>query len=466
MKRLFEAQKRKERTLHRRDALKLIGLGSAGLMTGGSISAQAETSLSVPSSKKKAKIIIAGGGTGGITVAARLRRSVPNAQITLIAPNETHLYQSGQVFVAAGLYSEFDNKRATEDILPDGVKWLQEKITAFDPDNHRVHTEKSGELSYDYLVVALGCEYDFSAIEGINAEDIGKEGIASVYLNDTLKGISPGALITKLWFESIRRNAAKRPQNVLLCEPDTPVKGEGVSFDMLFLCNDILRGNGVRKGEDLHQNVHFTLTKPGHTLFPSKPIADTLQKEMKKAGNTETKFSHRLLAVNKSRKTAEFEVDGKRVEYSYDYLHITPPMRAPEVVQNSPLAIKEGRLKGWMEVDSATLQHPKYPDVFGIGDVLGLSSGKSGGAVREQAILIQDNLAAFLEKKTLPIHYNGYSVSPIKTRYGRVLLAEYDNHGLAPTFPLDPTVPRWIWWEMDLHLMRAAYFGLMMRGML
>ncbi len=460
----------KDTKLNRRDALKTMGASGLSLLMLGSSKADASTKLSVPSSKKKAKIVIVGGGTGGITVAARLRRSVPNAQITLIAPNTVHLYQSGQVYAAAGLYTEFDNKRQTLGLIPDGVTWMQEKVADFDPDHNRMVTDKGSTLSYDYLVVALGCEYDFSRIEGIDVFDIGKKGIASVYLNDMVKGTSDGAVISEMWLKSIRREASRKKLKVLLCDPDTPVKGEGVSLDMLFLANDMLRGNGpkngLKKGEDLHKKVHFTLTKAEQTLFPSKPIEKVLQKVLKRTGNTESKMEHKLIAVDKEKKVARFDTKEGVQEFSYDYLHITPPMQAPQVLRESKLAIEEGTLKGWMEIDEKTLRHPKYVNVFGIGDVLGIPVGKSGGAIREQAITIQDNLASALEGQKLSSFYDGYSVAPIKTQFGRVLLAEYNKKGLSPTFPLDPTKTRWIWWEMDLHLMRTAYFELMMRGMM
>jgi len=451
----------------RREALKQLGLGSAALLAGGSTSASAKTKLSTFASRKKANIVIVGGGTAGMTAAARLRRSAPNAKITLIAPNETHLYQSGQVYVAAGLYSEFDNKRATSELLPDNVVWMKDKVTAFVPDKNRVHTEKHNDISYDYLVIALGCEYDYGTVEGLDASDIGEYGIASVYLNDLEEGTSRGAIVSRMWLKAIRRKAEHSKVKVLFADPKTPVKGEGASLSMLFLANDMLKGNGLRiKGKDLNDKVKFTLTKADEQLFPSTKIDHALKKIIKDTGNVGVSYKHLLKRIDKERKTAVYTNGDKEVEIAYDYLHITPAMQAPRIVRDSELSVKEGSYKGWLEVDEKTLHHPRYTNVFGIGDVAGLPSGKSGGAVREQAIVLQDNIAAIMEGKEPPIIYDGYSVSPIKTRYGRVMLAEYTPKGLAPTFPLDPTKSRWIWWEMDLHFMRYAYFDMMMRGMM
>ena len=451
----------------RRDALKHLGLGGAVLLAGGSTSTLAKTKLSTFASRKKATIVIVGGGTAGVTVSARLRRSAPNAKITLIAPNEMHLYQSGQLYVAAGLYSEFDNKRPTTELLSDHVMWVQDKVTAFDPDRNLVYTAKHNEISYDYLVVALGCEYDYNVVEGLDVSDIGKHGIASVYLNDLNEGTSEGAIASRMWLRSIRRKAERSEVKVLFADPQTPVKGEGTSLSMLFLANDMLKGNGLKtKSKDLRHKVKFMMTKSDKQLFPSEKIDHALKKVLKNANNMAVIYGHVLKRIDKEKKIAVYANGDKNMELSYDYLHITPAMQAPQIIRDSALSIKEGDYRGWLEVEAQTLRHPKYRNIFGIGDVVGLPSGKSGGAVREQAIVLQDNIAAIMEGKEPPMTYEGYSVSPIKTRYGRVMLAEYTPKGLAPTFPFDPTKPRWIWWEMDLHLMRSAYFSLMMRGML
>jgi len=90
--------------ISRRDALKLMGISpvAAGLLASSSTTTKAEASSA------KGKIVIVGGGSGGIMATVRLNSALSNPDITLIAPNEKHIYQPGQVFVAAGEMSNED----------------------------------------------------------------------------------------------------------------------------------------------------------------------------------------------------------------------------------------------------------------------------------------------------------------------------------------------------------------------
>ena len=450
--------------LSRRDAIKAMGAVSASLFL--SPSAQATTKLSQPASHKKVKIVIAGGGTGGMIAAARLRRSAPNADITLIAPNKTHLYQSGQMFVAAGLYIQDDNERKTAELLEDKVQWLQERVLAFHPKKNSLTTDKSGDISYDYLVVALGVEYDYEAIEGLNKEMIGKDGIASVYANDTIEGSATGGDITNQWFKEICQHAQKKKTKIVCSEPNTPIKGVGTSFDILFLGNDIFRGKGPFSKRNVVKNIEFSFAKPGNALFPFAKFNTVIEKRIKNEKNITPFYEHQLKAVDAKNKIATFISNNKKIDIAYDFLHVVPPMHTPKVFSNSPLAFKSGKYKGYMNVDAQTLRHKEYKNVFGLGDILGIPLGKTGGSAQEQAVVIQDNLAAAIEDKPLPMTYNGYTVSPIKTKFGEILLAEFNENKALPTFWVNPDKPRWIWWELDLHVMRKAYFALMMRGMM
>ncbi|HCD88454.1 MAG TPA: pyridine nucleotide-disulfide oxidoreductase, partial [Algoriphagus sp.] len=105
---------------------------------------------------KHYQIVIIGGGTAGITVAAQLKRKDKNLAIAIIEPSEKHYYQPAWTLVGAGTFDFKDTEREEVDYIPKGVEWIKDKASAIDPKQNKVSTEKSGDVSYDYLVVAPG----------------------------------------------------------------------------------------------------------------------------------------------------------------------------------------------------------------------------------------------------------------------------------------------------------------------
>ena len=474
--------------LSRRDALKIMGLGTVGAFGMGS-SARAEEGGS--SSGKKATIVIVGGGAGGIMAMARLRRSAPNAKLILIAPNEIHLYQPGQVFMAAGLYTADEIKRPNADFIPSDVEWIKESVAEFDPENNQVITDKNKKIKYDFLVVATGLAYDYERIEGMRKELVGQKGISSVYLNNPVTGDVSGGSKTWEWFRQLRAAAEKaspdNPIQAIYTQPDTPIKCGGAPQKILYLSDDYLRGNGPDGGADVHKNVKAYFCKKGTKLFGIPSYNKTLVEEVTPMyGNIEDKWNHVLRKIDPDKKIATFEhtyqVKGKwdpdledyeyitkkeMVEMPYDFIHVVPPMKPVDAVANSPLGWQKGNAKGWLEVDKYTLQHRRYKNVFGIGDILGIPLGKTGGSARHHGPVLQENLVAVMEGKEPKAKFDGYTVCPLKTQYGKIMLAEFNYDGPAPSFPfLDPAKPRWIWWEFDLHLLKPMYWYLMLRGLM
>ncbi len=478
----------KSEGLNRRDALKLMGIGASTTMLG-SAPAQAATDVNA-GSDKKVKIVIVGGGAGGIMAAARLKRAASNAEITVIAPNEIHLYQPGQVFMAAGLYSESDIQWNNSDIMPSGVKWVKDSVNEFDPDNNKVTTAKNGDINYDFLVVATGLQYDYEGIEGMTPDLVGQKGISSVYLNDPVAGTARGGTATWEWFKELRQAAQKaskeNPIHAIYTQPDTAIKCGGAPQKILYLSNDALRGNSPLGGSDVHMNVKSTFCKKGQTLFGVPAYNKTLVERVTPMyGNITDKFDHVLRKIDADKKVATFEhtyfVKGDwdsdleeydmvkkqdKVDMEYDFIHVVPPMKAVDAVANSPLGWEKGSAKGWLACDKYTLQHVKYKNVFGIGDILGIPKGKTGGSARHHGPVLQDNLIAAIEGKELTAKFDGYTVCPLKTQYGEIMLAEFDYKGEAPSFPLDPSEPRWIWWVFDLYMLKPMYRQLMMRGLM
>ena len=472
----FLDEKVSKNGLSRRDAIKLMGISpiAAGVLA----SAGSGSVTEAKASDAKGKIVIVGGGAGGIMALARLHRALSNPDITLIAPNDKHIYQPGQVFVAAGEMTTDDLLKENKDFIPDDVKWIKDEVKAFDPDNNKVVTRAGEEVKYDYLVVATGLQYHYEWIDGLTEDMIGKNGISSVYLNNPEAGTAEGGELTWKWFNELKDAASKGKPKVICTQPATPIKCGGAPQKILYLSDDYL------KRHDL--TADYTFATNGSKLFGVPAVNKTLVEEVQpRYGNITNKFKHNLVAIDAEKKIATFEhkyeVKGEydedleeydiiqkteKVTMPYDFIHIVPPMAGVDAVANSALAWQKGSGKGWLEVDQYTLQHRRYKNVFGIGDICGVPKGKTGGSARHHGPIMVANLLAVMEGKEPKEKFDGYTVCPLKTQYGKIILAEFNYKGAAPSFPLAVGEQRWLWWAFDLYMLEPMYWYLMMRGLM
>jgi len=464
--------------LSRRDALKLMGISpiAAGVLA----STSSSTISSAQAADVKGKIVIVGGGAGGIMALARLHRSIANPDITIIAPNEIHVYQPGQVFQAAGLYLHDDLIKQNSDFIPNDVEWIKDEVESFEPDSNSLVTRDGITVEYDYLVVAAGIDYHYDWIRGLKEEDIGTKGISSVYLSNLEKGTTDGGSITWDWFNELKQSAAtaSKSPRVIYTQPNTAIKCGGAPQKILYLSADHLKKDGL--------SAEYTFATAGGKLFSLKPIAESLGEVQKRYDTIKNKFNHNLVSIDKYAKIATFEhtyeIQGeydeeleeydtitKRelVELEYDFIHIVPPMTAAKAVHESKLGWQKGTGKGWLEVDKESLQHRRYKNVFGIGDVCGIPMGKTGGSARHHAPIMVENLLAEMQGQTLKEKFDGYTVCPLKAGYGEIIMAEFNYEGLAPSIPfLAPEDPSRLWWFFDLHMLKSMYWYLMMRGLM
>ena len=74
---------------------------------------------------KHYQILITGGGTAGITIAAQLKRKDSSLNIGLIEPSEKHYYQPAWTLVGAVAFDFKETERNEADYIPKGVKMDQ-----------------------------------------------------------------------------------------------------------------------------------------------------------------------------------------------------------------------------------------------------------------------------------------------------------------------------------------------------
>ena len=394
-------------------------------------------------------ILIVGGGAAGVAVANTYRRQDKEIDIAIIEPAEKHYYQPGFTVIGGGAYTMKETTKNEADLIHPSVTWIKEFADSFQPESNTV-TLRSGEVvSYDYLVVCPGLQLDWQKVQGLQ-ETIGKNNVCSNYSPDTVE----------YTWQSIQEMIAKGSGTALFTQPPMPIKCAGAPQKIMYLAADRFRKKGILE----KFNVEFCTA--GSAIFGIPFFAKALAKVALGYG-IKSNFNTNLVAIDGSTKTATFEVtDGEgnktRIDKAFDMIHVTPPQSAPDFIKNSPLA----NAAGWVDVHDKTLQHTKYPNVFGLGDVTSTSNAKTAAAVRKQVPVLVDNLTSVIKQTALREGYDGYGSCPLTTSLSGVILAEFAYGGkITPSFPfVDPRKSRWIWWLGKTSIFPWMYWHLMLKG--
>lgn len=397
----------------------------------------------------QAHIVVVGSGLGGIAVANRLRAMLSGARITLIDKKEVHNYQPGYTLVATGVWPVGKVIDRNADFHPPGVAWIKDMVAAFEPASNTVVTASGQRVTYDVLVVATGTHQDWGRIEGMDVAAIGTNGLTSVYPS------SDAAVATWAAMDAFRQQGGK----AVMTLPATPLKCAGAPLKMTFMLRDRLAQAGTLGKSEVH--FHSALGN----VFGVKPVNDNVLERWQGLG-IQVHTNEALAAVDIGKRIATFaSPEGERTEVPYDFIHVVPPMRAPDAVKNSDLAWKEGPMAagGWLEVDPKTLQHKRFPNVFGIGDINGTPRGKTAATVKKSAPIVAQHVVDFLAGRTLGQVFDGYTSCPLIIREGSAMLIEFDYAGkLTPSLPMiEPLQESFFAWLMKVRMLKPAYLAVL-----
>lgn len=178
-------------------------------------------------------ILIIGGGTAGITVAARLRRAARSLDIAIVEPSTKHYYQPLWTLVGAGVVDKSMTERDEADVIPCGASWIRAAALSFEPTEKAVITSDGARHTYDQLVVCPGIKLDWDAVPGLRT-GIGKNGICSNYSFET---------VDSTW-QALRNFSGG---TAVFTMPQTAVKCGGAPQKILYLAEDYIRRKGLRE---------------------------------------------------------------------------------------------------------------------------------------------------------------------------------------------------------------------------
>jgi len=388
------------------------------------------------------RLAVIGAGTGGTLLANRMRRRLDDEwTITLVDPEESHVYQPGLLFLPFDRIDERKMVRNRKRTLSDGLEWIHAPVAGVDPAGRRITLEGGDRLTYDFLVLASGSRIRPELTEGLLGEgwrrtafDFYTLGGARA-LRDALGRFEKGRLVL----------------NVV----EMPIKCPVAPLEFLFLADDFFKRRGIRN------RVELVYATPLDGAF-TKPLASRLLGHLleEKGIRLETEF-------------AAGEVDGaKRLlrsyderEIPYDLLVTVPTHSGAGFVETSGL----GNELAFVPTDPRTLAAKGTDRVFVMGDATDLTSSKAGSVAHFQGELLAENLErAITGDAPLPT-FDGHANCFVETGGGKAILIDfnYDTEPLPGRFPVAGFGPmtlleesrrnhwgklafRWIYWNLLL----------------
>ena len=425
---------------NRRDFLKMAaGVGlitTTGLHLSHTTQASAETNA--------VTVVVVGAGLAGLAAINRLSKQLPNAKLILIDHNTTHRYQPGYTLLATGIWQSVDKVlNDNTSLVPKDVNWIQSNVQAFEPDQNQIVTEAGETIKYDFLVVATGLRLAYEQIQGLSVSDLGTKGIGSVYASPEI------ALATWQQIDRFRQRGGR----AVMTLSHTDMKCAGAPLKMAFMLHDPLHQAKTLR------NSQIDFFSPSKQVFSVPKVNENVLNRWQSLEKPiDVYFERKLTGIDVDKKTAFFvDTQGNQHTEMYDFIHLVPPMVAVDSVKNSPLA----NSIGWLEVDKYTLQHTRYPNVFGLGDINGTPKGKTAATVKLSAPVVVQNLIDVMKGQLPSQKFNGYTSCPLLIEEGKAMLVEFDyENNLTPTVPfVDPLKESYFAWFLEEMMLKPAYMA-------
>jgi sulfide:quinone oxidoreductase len=321
----------------------------------------------------KTRVVILGAGFGGLELATLLSEALgDDVDVTLIDKNEAFVFGYSKLDVMFGRKTLDAVQLAYRDIAKPGVRFLQETVTAIDPEARAVTTDR-GAYEADFLVIALGADYDFDATPGLaegGNEFYSVEG--ATQLRELLPTFSQGRAI------------------VGVC--GAPFKCPPAPSECALLLHDFLSARGVRG------DCQISIVIPFATPVPPSPETSSALVAAFAKNDIEFVAGRRVSSLDPGRRVAVLD-DGS--ELAYDLFLGVPKHRAPDVVVASGMTED-----GYVPVNPRTLE-TRFPGVYAVGDVAMIGVPKAGVFAEGAARVVAASLIANRRGEEPPAAYDG-----------------------------------------------------------
>ncbi len=340
------------------------------------------------------KVLVLGGGIGGLTSAHHLRMLLPpEARIIVVERKDTFYICGSNMRLISG---EVEDPRKVERPLTSlarkGIDWIHGEVLEIDTESKSVRTSTE-TLEADGIVIALGAEKLPDAVSGFveSAYNL-YEADGALRLHKTLERFEGGRIV--------------------ILVSGSPFSCPAAPYEAALLVDYLFREKGIRSNVEIA--IYTPEKKP---MLSAGPVMGDAVLEM---------MRDREIQYHPQQKVREIIGDSSRVifeggETHYDLLIGVPVHASPVVVRESGLTDETG----WIPVDLQTLE-TSYQGVFAIGDITSIRQPnpsnfflpKAGAFAEEQARVVAQIISARLKGEGKPNKFAGNGLCYIEVGDG------------------------------------------------
>jgi NADPH-dependent 2,4-dienoyl-CoA reductase/sulfur reductase-like enzyme len=371
----------------RRDLLKASGISAAALALGGITATSASAaenpaaSTELMSKPKGKRVVIVGGGWGGLTAARYIKKEAPDSEVVVLEKKD--------VFVSCPISNEWLAGEVPMDFLTRdyftaakefGYKMIQTTVTDINRDTKTVKTT-TGSIGYDYLVLSPGIAYDYTKWFGNDTQAA-----------ERCRQECPPALMSGSEHVALKKMVEEFEEgNFIISIPDGAYRCPPAPYERAAMVAHYFKKNGI-KGKVI-------ILDPKAKPAPKGPGFLAAYKELY-PDIVEYHPSSLVKGVDLDKKevivTVTLEDDRiveKRIGYSE--ANLMPVNKASEIIAMAGVSMGKA---GWGMMNSPTFQTKADERVFVIGDAVGgYPYPKSGAIANGQGHIVATQIANMIK---------------------------------------------------------------------
>jgi sulfide:quinone oxidoreductase len=309
------------------------------------------------------RVLILGGGFGGVAAARRLRQTLDeHDEVILVDRRDYFMVGFRKTWALTGQSTLEEGQRPLDSLAHLGVRVMHDPVTRIDPAG-RTAWMGDQRLSADALIIALGAELATEAVPGFqeyahNVYDPQEIPRAAQALGD----FQGGKLLIGIF--------------------GVPYKCPPAPYEMALLVRETLKSRRIQA------EIEVFTPQPVSMPLLGQVGCDIIEGRLAEHGIS-------FLPNRKATAVEAGEVAFPNERRRFDLLFGIPPHRPPAVVRESGLVGESG----WISVNSRTLETP-FPDVYAVGDVVQIMMGngkplpKAGVLAEAMGETVADRIAA------------------------------------------------------------------------